>query len=70
MTTKRHKQFSNFILWFNGVATIIWFALIFISISTGLKESLVWIVLMSAWANFASHFAAWISAIIERNGNS
>lgn len=50
---------------FHAIMTLLWFALIPISILTTLKTSLVWIVLMSAWANFASHFSAWQAARVE-----
>jgi hypothetical protein len=65
--SKALKKFSKFILWFNGIATLVWAVLIFPS-ATVWKESITWVVLMSAWANFASHFAAFISAIIENEG--
>lgn len=42
-------------------ATIIWGILIIPSILWW-RNSIMWIVLMSAWANFASHFAAWQAA--------
>lgn len=44
--------------WFHGVATVTWAAL---TVPTVLwwRESIFWIALMSAWANFASHFSAW-----------
>lgn len=50
---------------FHAVMTVLWLALIPISILTPLKDSLIWIVLMSAWANFASHFSAWQATRVE-----
>jgi hypothetical protein len=43
---------------FHLAATIIWFLLIIPSVLWW-KDSILWIVLMSAWANFAAHFSAW-----------
>ena len=45
--------------YFHGTFTLIWLILIPVSALTSLKESITWIVLMSAWANFAGHFSAW-----------
>jgi len=50
---------------FHGWMTVAWGLAIPISVFTSLKTSLVWIVLMSAWANFASEFAAWQASRTE-----
>jgi hypothetical protein len=49
---------------FHAAATVIWFLLIFPSMLWW-EESVPWLVLMSAWANFASHFSAWQGARAE-----
>lgn len=46
---------------FHLVATIIWTLLVIPSVLWW-KESIAWVVLMSVWANLASHFAAWQAA--------
>lgn len=55
----------TFLKQFHGWLTLIWGALIPVTVLTGLKGSIVWIALMSVWANFASHFAAWQSSRTE-----
>lgn len=55
----------SFLRRFHAWATLGWAALIPISILTSLKTSLLWIVTMSCWANFASHWAAWQAARVE-----
>jgi hypothetical protein len=50
---------------FHGAMTVIWGILIPVSVATGLKESLVWVVLMSVWANFVGHFSSWQATRIE-----
>lgn len=50
---------------FHAWMTLTWGLLIPISLVTSLKTSLIWVVLMSAWANFASHFSAWQAARVE-----
>lgn len=50
---------------FHAWMTFAWGAAIPISVLTDLKTSIAWVVLMSAWANFASHFSAWQSARVE-----
>lgn len=46
--------------------TVIWGILIVPSVLWW-RESVPWLVLMSAWANFASHWAAWQAARGERS---
>jgi hypothetical protein len=50
---------------FHAWMTLTWALAIPISVLTDLKTSIAWVVLMSAWANFASHFSAWQSARVE-----
>lgn len=49
---------------FHGIATLAWVALLVPSVLWW-KESLLWIILMSGWANVASHFSAWQGARAE-----
>lgn len=46
---------------FHMFATGIWAILAVPSVLLW-KESIMWVVLMSVWANFAAHFAAWQGA--------
>lgn len=49
---------------FHKYATAVWLLLVFPSVLWW-RESIFWIVLMSAWANFAGHFGAWQAARAE-----
>jgi hypothetical protein len=49
---------------FHAVATLIWLTLAVPSILWW-KDSLLWIILLSVWANVASHFSAWQGARAE-----
>lgn len=46
-----------------AVATIVWLLLIIPSVLWW-KQSIIWIVIMSAWANFAGHAAGLVSAML------
>lgn len=50
----------------HGVLTVIWGLLIIPSVTIW-KESIMWVVLMSAWANFSGHFSAYQAAKGEKN---
>ena len=50
---------------FHGWLTVVWGALIPITIFTGLKTSIFWIALMSVWANFVGHFSSWQATRVE-----
>lgn len=56
---------SRLVRTFHASATIVWFVLIPITLLSGLKNSIPYVVLMSVWANFAGHFAAWMGARVE-----
>ncbi len=55
----------EFLRFFHGVMTLLWAVLIPITVFTGLKGSIVWIALMSVWANFVGHFSSWQAARVE-----
>lgn len=55
----------QFLRGFHGVLTLIWGVLIPITIFTDLKASIVWIALMSVWANFVGHFSSWQATRVE-----
>jgi hypothetical protein len=50
---------------FHGYMTVLWGLLIPVTVFTGLKGSIVWIALMSVWANFVGHFSSWQAARVE-----
>lgn len=45
---------------FNGVATLVWLALVIPTVLFW-RESILWIAIMSVWANVAASFGAWAS---------
>ena len=49
---------------FNAAATVFW---LLAGIPTVLiwKESILWLAIMSLWANVASHMAGWLAARVE-----
>lgn len=49
---------------FHAAATVAWLLLIVPSLLWW-KDSILWVVLMSVWANVASHFSAWQGARAE-----
>ncbi len=55
----------EFLRGFHGWMTLCWGALIPITVFTGLKGSIIWIALMSVWANFVGHFSSWQAARVE-----
>ena len=54
-----------FLRGFHGWMTLAWGLAIPITVFSGLKSSLVWIALMSVWANFVGHFSSWQAARVE-----
>ena len=54
-----------FLRGFHGWMTLGWGILIPVTILTGLKGSIIWIALMSVWANFVGHFSSWQAARVE-----
>lgn len=49
---------------FHAIATLIWLSLVVPTVLWW-SESILWVGLMSAWANAAGHFAAWQSTRAE-----
>lgn len=49
---------------FHAVATLVWLLLIIPSLLWW-KDSILWVIVLSVWANFASHFGAWQGARAE-----
>jgi hypothetical protein len=49
---------------FHAAATIVWFLLILPSVLWW-KDSILWVIILSVWANAASHFGAWQGARAE-----
>lgn len=56
---------AEFLKRFHFVMTIIWGVAIPVTVFTSLRESIVWIALMSVWANFVGHFSSWQASRAE-----
>lgn len=56
---------AGFLKRFHGWMTVLWGIMIPVSLVTDLKTSLMWIVLMSVWANFVGHFSSWQATRVE-----
>lgn len=54
---------------FNAIATGIWLALVVPTVIWW-RDSILWVGLMSVWANVASHFSAWQAARAEVAANT
>jgi len=54
----------KFIRRMNFWATIIWLALIYPTIVVW-NKSILWVGFLSVWANFISHYTAWVAARVE-----
>ncbi len=52
---------------FHAVATLTWVALVIPTI-VWWRESILWVALMSVWANVAGHWSAWQASRAEQNG--
>lgn len=50
-------------IWAWGIWTVIWVVLMPVTLVTGLKVSLEWVVFMSLFANCASTGTAWVAAM-------
>lgn len=55
----------EFLRSFHGWLTLAWGILIPVTVLTNLKGSIIWIALMSVWANFVGHFSSWQAARVE-----
>lgn len=49
---------------FHAIATAVW-ALLLIPSLLWWKDSILWVIVLSVWANIASHFGAWQGARAE-----
>lgn len=49
---------------FHLIMTGIWFVLIPVTV-VFFPNSILWLALMSVWANFAAHFSAWQASRVE-----
>lgn len=52
---------------FHAVATVVWVVMIPISILTGLKDSVPFLVFISLWALVGAHWGAWQATQAEEN---
>lgn len=53
---------------FHGAMTLAWAVLVLPTVLWW-RESILWVALMSVWANLASHFAAYQATRAEENGD-
>ena len=49
----------------NGWLTVAWIVLVPVTFVFGWQNSVMWVVVISLWANIASHFAAWVAGRVE-----
>ena len=54
----------EFLRAFHAWATVVWVALIVPSVLWW-RESILWVIVMSCWANVAGHFSAWQASRVE-----
>jgi len=57
-------QDPKFLRHFHGYATLVWMLLLIPSLLFW-SESVMWVVLMSVWANIAGHWSSWQAARAE-----
>ena len=50
---------------FHAAATVVWFVMIPVSIFTGLKDSVPFLVAISLWALVGAHWSAWQASQAE-----
>ena len=49
----------------NGWLTVAWIVLVPVTFVLGWEDSVAWVVVISLWANIASHAAAWVAGRVE-----
>ncbi len=59
---------QRWMLWFNGVSTVAW-ALLIAPTVLFWPDSILWIALMSVWANFAAALSGLVGAMAAREAN-
>ena len=64
MNTKTIIRLTIWFMVFNSLFTVIWFAMIPISIQTGLKDSVPYLVMVSLWANFVGHLSGVVAGLV------
>lgn len=52
---------------FHAVMTLLWLAMIPVSVFTGLKDSVPFLVFISLWALVGAHWAAWQATRAEES---
>lgn len=58
-------------VWFNGIAWVAWLCMVPVTLMVGsLRTAILYVALMSVWANFATHYGAWISALVNRKASA
>lgn len=64
-TSIRALNFPDILQYSNLFFTIFWLIMIFPTVMWW-KSSILWVAMMSIWANIASHFAGYIAARFEK----
>jgi hypothetical protein len=64
VTLTHPKNLARTLTTFNAVMTFVWVGLV-VPTMIWWKDSILWVALMSLWANIASHFAAYIAGRAE-----
>lgn len=57
-------QDPHFLRKFHGIATIVWISLLIPTI-VWWSESVLWVGIMSVWANVAGHWSSWQATRVE-----
>lgn len=64
LTELRVRRLNLAMLAFNVVLTVVWLAMIPVTLATGLKDSIPYLVFISIWALFASHLAGAVAGML------
>jgi hypothetical protein len=52
--------------WFNGFFALVWLIIMPLTLIFPIfRSSILWVAFISAWALFATHLGAWISALVN-----
>ena len=53
-------------VWFNGLCMVMWFLMVPVTLFVpALRTAILYVALMSVWANFATHLGGWISSLVN-----
>lgn len=66
---RRNAKRLGVAFWLNVSAALAWLVMIPVSVETGLKNSLPYLVSISVYALFAAHVSAALAALAGKSGN-